>query len=180
MRHRKQGRKLNRTGEGRRALFRGLVANLFTVEPKEGAPRRIRTTIPKAKEARRLAERLITLGKRGTLHARRRALALLPSKRIVKTLFEDIAPLYKDREGGYTRVLRLTQHRVNDGADLCYLELVSGPVEPAAEAAEPAAPRRVETPAGEEAAAPAAEAPATSEEATTQEEASEGPGEPST
>jgi large subunit ribosomal protein L17 len=144
MRHRKSGRKLNRTGAHRTAMLRNMVASLFTVEAKEGQPRRVTTTLPKAKEARRLAERLITLGKKGDLHARRRALSLLQKKKVIKTLFEDIAPLYKDRPGGYTRILRLTKHRLGDGADLCFLELVSGPVEAAAKPAEPVAPRRAE------------------------------------
>jgi large subunit ribosomal protein L17 len=149
MRHLKAGRKLNRTGAHRTAMLRNTVANLFTVEAKAGQPRRITTTIPKAKEARRLAERLITLGKKGDLAARRRALSLLPKKAVVKQLFEDIAPLYKDRPGGYTRILRLTKHRLGDGADLCFLELVTGPVEAAAPPAEPVAPRRTEEPKAE-------------------------------
>lgn len=139
MRHRKKGRKLGRTSAHRKAMLRNLVCNLFVVAPKEDHPRRVTTTVPKAKEARRLAERAITLGKRGTLHARRRALALLQNKRVVKLVFEKIAPLYNGRVGGYTRILRLPKWRMGDGTDLCYFELVAGAVEPTA--AEPVAPR---------------------------------------
>ncbi|NQT88893.1 50S ribosomal protein L17 [bacterium] len=143
MRHRKQGRKLNRTGAHRLAMLRNMTCNLFNQSADEGKPRRITTTIPKAKETRRMAEKAITLGKRGTLHARRQALALLQNKRVVKTLFEDIAPLYIDRPGGYTRIMRLEKWRLGDGADLCYLELVGEPLEAKASASEPIAPRRV-------------------------------------
>jgi len=140
MRHRKKGRKLGRTSAHRKAMLRNLVCNLFATPAEESNPRRVTTTIPKAKEARRLAERVITLGKRGTLHARRRALTLLQNKRIVKRVFEEIAPLYNDRLGGYTRILRLPKWRLGDGTDLCYFELVSEAVEPAA--TEPVAPKR--------------------------------------
>ena len=139
MRHRKQGRKLGRTAAHRRAMVRNLICNLFLTTPGDDQPRRVTTTLPKAKEARRLAERVITLGKRGTLHARRRALALLQNKRVVKLLFEEIAPVYNDRPGGYTRILRLPKWRLGDGADLCYFELVAEPLEAAA--AEPVAPK---------------------------------------
>jgi large subunit ribosomal protein L17 len=153
MRHRKKGRKLGRTAAHRKAMVRNLVCNLFLAEPKEDGPRRVTTTVPKAKEARRVAERAITLGKKATLHARRRALTLLGSKRVVKTLFENIAPLYNDRNGGYTRIVRLARSRLGDGADLCYFELVSEALEAAAKAPEPVAPRVAEAPEPEEAAA---------------------------
>lgn len=140
MRHRKSGRKLGRTSAHRRAMLRNLVCSLFSLETEGDAPRRVTTTLPKAKEARRFAERLITLGKRGTLHARRRALSLLQNKGAVKLLFEKIAPLYNGRNGGYTRILRLPKWRLGDGADLCYFELVTGEVEPKAKEQEPLAP----------------------------------------
>jgi len=123
-------------------MLRNMVCNLFLAEAKEDQPRRITTTVPKAKEARRLAERVITLGKKGTLHARRRALALLRSKRAVKAVFDEIAALYNDRNGGYTRILRLAKSRLGDGADLCYFELVAEPVAATPGPAEPVAPRR--------------------------------------
>ncbi len=140
MRHGRKVKKLGRTAAHRNAMLRNLVAALFNATPDDNGLRRIRTTVPKAKAARRLAERLITLGKRGTLHARRRALALLPNKRTVKTLFEDIAPLYNDRNGGYTRIVRLPVFRRGDGAELCFLELVTGPAAPK-QKAEPVAPK---------------------------------------
>jgi len=120
-------------------MLRNLVSSLFLLEPKEGTPRRVTTTVPKAKEARRLAEHAITLGKRGTLHARRQALALIPRKEVVKTLFGDIAPQYSDRNGGYTRIVRLAKARIGDASELCYLELVSGPA--GAKPGEPVAPK---------------------------------------
>ena len=140
MRHRKGGKQLSRTDSHRKAMLRNLVCSLFLTEPAEGMPRRVTTTLPKAKEARRLAEQAITLGKAATLHARRQALALLANKGVVKSLFETLAPLYSARTGGYTRIVRLAKARVGDGADLCYLELIS---EGAAgqKPAEPVAPK---------------------------------------
>ena len=140
MRHRRKVKKLGRTAAHRKAMLRNLVCSLFLLKPKEERPRRVTTTIPKAKEARRVAERAITLGKRATLHARRQAITLLGRKGVVKTLFDDIAPLYNGRFGGYTRIIRLGKSRLGDGAELCYLELVSEPVEAAARPAEPVAP----------------------------------------
>lgn len=122
-------------------MLRNLVCSLFLVEPKEGMPRRVTTTLPKAKEARRLAERAITLGKKGTLHARRQALALLANKGVVKSLFADLAPFYTDRNGGYTRIVRLAKCRIGDGADLCYFELVSEAAMAGQKPAEPMAPK---------------------------------------
>ena len=117
MRHRVAGRRLSRTSEHRLALRRNLTAALIEHET-------ISTTPEKAKEARRLAERLITLGKKGTLAARRRALELLPDKRVIRKLFSEIAPRYTDRQGGYTRILRLGKPRVGDAAPQVIFELV--------------------------------------------------------
>jgi large subunit ribosomal protein L17 len=117
MRHRIAGRKLSRPTGHRKALLRNLVKALFTYES-------IRTTEAKAKEARRPAERMITLGKDGSLHARRQALAFLNDKRIVARLFEEIAPRYIGRPGGYTRIVKLGR-RNGDGAPIVQLELVS-------------------------------------------------------
>ncbi len=97
---------------------------------------RIKTTVTKAKEVRRLAEKIITLGKRGTLHARRQAISILKHADVVKLVFDDLAPRFKDRQGGYTRILRLGQ-RIGDAADVCYLEFLEG--QAAAEEAAPAA-----------------------------------------
>ena len=124
MRHRNANRKLGRRSAPRRALFRSLVAGLILAESKDGHAERIQTTPEKAKEARRLAERLITLGKKNTLAARRRALELLPNKRAVRKVFTDIAPRYADRQGGYTRILKLGKVRVGDAAAQVIFELV--------------------------------------------------------
>ena len=124
MRHRKSNRKLGRRSAPRKALLRSLVLGLFMAEPTKEHAERIQTTPEKAKEARRVAERLITLGKKGTLAARRHALEILPNKRAVKKLFEEIAPRYTDRPGGYTRILRLGRPRVGDAASQCIFELV--------------------------------------------------------
>ncbi len=97
-------------------MLRNLVTSLFEHE-------RVETTVMKAKEARRLAERMITLGKQGTLHARRRAASVLLKKSVVKKLFDEIAPKYVNRDGGYTRILRVG-YRKGDGAPLAFLELV--------------------------------------------------------
>lgn len=117
MRHRIAGRKLNRPTAHRNAMLRNLVKSLFTHEA-------IRTTEAKAKEARRPAERMITLGKDGSLHARRMALRYLNDKNIVAKVFDEIAPRYTDRQGGYTRILRLGR-RGGDGATITQLELLA-------------------------------------------------------
>ncbi len=116
MRHRKAGRKLNRTAAHRKAMLRNMVTSLFEHE-------RIVTTVPKAKEARRVAEKMITLGKRGDLHARRQAMAYIRSKGIVAKLFDEISSQYADRQGGYTRIIR-TGNRYGDAAPMAIVELV--------------------------------------------------------
>lgn len=116
MRHNVRGRKLNRTASHRRALFSNLTAQLF--EHKQ-----IITTLPKAKEARKFAEKMITLGKKGDLNSLRQALKFLRLKQAVFTLFNDIAPNYKKRAGGYTRVLKLGL-RKGDAAETAVLQLV--------------------------------------------------------
>lgn len=117
MRHLNAGRKLNRSASHRRALFRNLVTALLERE-------RIKTTDAKAKETRRLAERMITLGKEGTLAARRRALTFVQSRAVVKKLFDDIAPRFKERNGGYTRIIKIGI-RHGDAAPVSVLELVT-------------------------------------------------------
>ena len=116
MRHGKVHRKLNRTAEHRRAMFGNMCAALIKHE-------QITTTLPKAKELRPVAEKLITLGKRGGLHARRQAYAQLRDDVIVSKLFNVIAERYKDRQGGYTRVLK-AGIRYGDAADMAVIELV--------------------------------------------------------
>ena len=116
MRHRNTGRKLSRNTEHRRALLRNLVTSLILEE-------RIETTLPKAKEARMAVEKMITLGKRGDLHARRLAAGYCLTAAAVKKLFEDVAKRFGDRNGGYTRIVR-TGWRRGDGADTAVLELI--------------------------------------------------------
>ena len=117
MRHLNAGRKLNRSASHRRALFRNLVTALLERE-------RIKTTDAKAKETRRLTERMITLGKEGTLAARRRALTFVQSRAVVKKLFDDIAPRFKERNGGYTRIIKIGI-RHGDAAPVSVIELVT-------------------------------------------------------
>jgi large subunit ribosomal protein L17 len=117
MRHLNAGRKLNRSASHRRALFRNLVTALLERE-------RIRTTDAKAKEVRRLAERMITLGKDGSLAARRRALTFVQSRAVVKRLFEEIAPRFKERAGGYTRIIKLGNRR-GDAAPISVIQLTT-------------------------------------------------------
>lgn len=116
MRHRLDHRKLSRTASHRKALLRNLVTALFMHE-------RIETTVAKAKEARRLAERLITFAKRNNLHSRRLCAAVLFEPEAVQRLFDVIAPLYATREGGYTRILK-TRIRLGDAGQMALLELV--------------------------------------------------------
>ena len=116
MRHRNYGHKLSRNTEHRRALLRNLVTSLILEE-------RIETTVPKAKAARPIAEEMITLGKRGDLHARRLAAAYVMTAAAVKKLFDDVAKRYDTRPGGYTRIVH-TGFRKGDGADTAVLELV--------------------------------------------------------
>ena len=119
MRHRKNGRQLGRQTKHRWALFRSLVTSLLDHE-------RIETTEAKAKEIRGFTERMITLGKEGTLPARRRALGFLRSKAVVSKLFSDVAGRFKDRPGGYTRIIK-TRRRIGDGGEMVAIELVSRP-----------------------------------------------------
>ena len=109
-------RKLGRTSAHRKAMLRNLVTDLF----REG---RITTTDTRAKEARRQAEKMITLAKRGDLHARRQVLAYVYDETVVAKLFDEIAPKYEDRQGGYTRILKLGP-RQGDNAEMSFLELV--------------------------------------------------------
>ena len=111
-----QLRKLGRTTPHRRAMLRNLTTDLL----REG---RIETTVTRAKETRRMAEKMITLGKRGDLHARRQALAYIFDETVVTKLFEEIAPNYAERQGGYTRILKMGPRR-GDGAEMAIIELV--------------------------------------------------------
>jgi large subunit ribosomal protein L17 len=117
MRHRVAGRKFSRHSQHRKLMFRNMLVSLLEHE-------RIRTTLFKAKELRSIADKMITLGKKGSLHARRRAFALLRNETIVKKLFDEIAPRFKERAGGYTRIYRLGW-RPGDNAPLSLIELVT-------------------------------------------------------
>jgi len=116
VRHRKRGRQLGRNTKHRLALFRNLATSLMEHE-------RIETTEAKAKELRGITDRLITLGKQGTLHARRGALRVLRTKETVSKLFDDIAKRFPNRQGGYTRIIK-TRQRPGDAAKLVAIELV--------------------------------------------------------
>lgn len=116
MRHAIRGRKLGRTTAHRLALFRNQLQSLVKHE-------RITTTLPKAKELRPIFEKAVTQGKRGTLHARRRVRRWIPDRHLVQKLFDDIAPRFADRNGGYTRILKLGP-RKGDGAEMAIIELV--------------------------------------------------------
>ena len=119
MRHRKDHRKLSRTSSHRRALLRNLVTSLIEHE-------RIETTLAKAKEARRVGERMITFAKRGDLHARRHVARYVHGEDNVRKLFETVAPWYETRQGGYTRILKLGR-RLGDAGEMALLELVKSP-----------------------------------------------------
>lgn len=116
MRHKYSGRRLGRTSSHRMAMFRNMVTSLLQHE-------RIVTTTEKAKEARPIAEKMITLGKRGDLHARRQALSFIRSKDVVEKLFTEIKDKFDDRKGGYTRIIK-TGVRKGDAAEMAILELV--------------------------------------------------------
>ncbi|MEM6462864.1 MAG: 50S ribosomal protein L17 [Pseudomonadota bacterium] len=121
MRHRKSGRKLNRTSSHRKAMFANMAASLIEHE-------QIVTTVPKAKEIRPVVEKLVTLGKRGDLHARRRAIAKIRDIEMVRKLFDTIAPRYADRHGGYIRIMR-AGFRKGDNAPLAVVEFVDRDVD---------------------------------------------------
>ena len=116
MRHRKQGRKLNRTQSHRKAMFANMAASLIEHE-------QIVTTLPKAKEMRSFADKLITLAKRGDLHARRQAISKVRDVAMVRKLFDELGPRYQERKGGYTRVLK-AGYRYGDNAPIAVIELV--------------------------------------------------------
>ena len=153
MRHRVDTFKIGRSGAHRRSMLANMVSSLFL----HGE---IRTTLVKAKEARRVADRMITLGKKGDLHHRRLAVSHLRDKTAVKLLFDEIAPTYAGRNGGYTRIYKLGT-RIGDGSEMCILQLVEGDAkdEPKAKAPKAKAPKaeKAEEPKAEEAKAEKAE-----------------------
>ena len=123
MRHRNRHGKLGRTSAHRKALLRNMVTSLLEHE-------RIETTHAKARELRRVADKIITLGKRGDLHARRQALSVVRSREVTAKVFGELAERYRERPGGYTRVLKLRQ-RSGDAAPMSIVELVDGAAGPA-------------------------------------------------
>ena len=154
MRHNKSGKRLGRNSSHRKAMMRNMVTSLFAHE-------KITTTDIRAKELRKIADKMITLGKRGDIHARRQALQVIRDRKVVGKLFDLVAPRYKDRPGGYTRIIKLGQ-RAGDNASLSLIELVeeeftakprkAAPA-PKAEAKSAAAEPAVEEPPAVEAAA---------------------------
>jgi large subunit ribosomal protein L17 len=146
MRHQKNTRKLGRTSQHRDAMLANIVASLII-------HKRVKTTLAKAKAARPLAEKLVTLGKGGTLHDRRLAVAKIGQKDAVATLFKTIAPGFKDRKGGYTRIIKLGP-RQSDSAPVAFLEWVdyvvdaeAATVEKTAKAEKPAKAEKADKPA---------------------------------
>ena len=127
MRHRKKTIKLGRTGAHRNELLANLVCALIDTK-------RIKTTLPKAKAARSLAEKMVTLGKKGTLAARRQAISTLKQADSVKELFDNIAPTFAERAGGYTRIVKLGR-RISDSSEMVVLEWVDSVAAPAQDAA---------------------------------------------
>ncbi len=152
MRHRSAHRKLGRTTEHRISLLRNLAASLIS----HG---RIRTTEAKAKELRPFVEKLVTLGKVDSLHARRRALSILPRRDVVTKLFGDVSPRFSERPGGYTRILKLA-HRQGDGASMAFIQFVDYKFEGAAAGA----PGKADKPDKEARKKPEKEAKAKAEE----------------
>ena len=133
MRHRRNDIKLGRTSMHRTHMLANLVCSL--IEHNQ-----VRTTLAKAKAARPLAEKCVTLGKKGTLHHRRHAVSILRQEKVVKRLFSDIAPRFQQRNGGYTRIIKIGQ-RVGDAAEVALLLFVEGVAEPSAEPTEKKEPK---------------------------------------
>ena len=134
MRHQKAGKKLNRTGSHRNAMFRNMVTSLFT----HG---RIRTTHAKAKELTRWADHMITLAKRGDLHARRQALSVMRDKAVVHTLFEEAQNRFGERAGGYTRIVKIGR-RTGDAAPISLIEFVTAEEKEKRKKKKPKAPKK--------------------------------------
>jgi len=139
MRHQRSGKKLGRDAAHRKALYANLTGSLI----EHG---RVKTTLAKAKAVRPVAEKMITLGRRGDIHARRQALAYLRSQEVVHQLFAEVAPRFTDRPGGYTRIVKIGP-RPGDSAPMAYIELVD--YVPRAPAVPAAAPREAEPVAAE-------------------------------
>ena len=156
MRHRMTGRKLGRTSEHRLALMRNMSTSLFQYE-------RITTTVQKAKELRRFAEKLITISKKESLHARRQVLKHVHNREVVRKLFDTLSPRYAQRPGGYTRIIKLGP-RQGDNAEMAIIELVDAELTSTSSAPEPKAGK-----SKKKAASTAKEKPAEADETTDKE-----------
>ena len=167
MRHRKKTIKLGRTAEHRKALLANQVCSLIEHQ-------RIKTTLAKAKAVRPLAERMVTLGKNGSIHARRTALATLRQKRAVKKLFDDVAPRSAERNGGYTRIVKLGQ-RKSDSAPMAFIEWVDMTEVVEEKPAEEKKPKRKEPEPKPKKTEPEAAAPKEQEPAVEEEKPAEAP-----
>ena len=142
MRHNKSGRRLGRKPDHRQHMMRNMVTSFFEHES-------ITTTVTRAKELRKLVDKMITLGKRGDLHARRQALRVIRDPKVVAKLFEMIAPRYSDRPGGYTRIIKL-ENRQGDNAPMSIIELVEEGFEPKQKAEKTASEEPVAEKSGED------------------------------
>lgn len=142
MRHNKSGRRLGRKPDHRQHMMRNMVTSFFEYES-------ITTTVTRAKELRKLVDKMITLGKRGDLHARRQALRVIRDPKVVAKLFEMIAPRYSDRPGGYTRIIKL-ENRQGDNAPMSIIELVEEGFEPKQKAEKTASEEPVAEKTGED------------------------------
>ncbi len=149
MRHNKSGRRLGRKPDHRQHMMRNMVTSFFQNE-------KITTTVTRAKELRKLVDRMITLGKRGDLHARRQALQVIRDQKTVAKLFEMIAPRYATRPGGYSRIIRL-DNRQGDNAEMAIIELVEEEFTPKQKKVEPAVEQATSTPESSPAAEETAE-----------------------
>jgi len=169
MRHNKSGKRLGRNSSHRKAMMRNMVTSLFAHE-------KITTTDIRAKELRKIADKMITLGKRGDIHARRQAMQVIRDRKVVGKLFDLVAPRYKDRPGGYTRIIKLGQ-RAGDNASLSLIELVEEEFTAKPRKAAPAhkaeAKSAAAAPADEQAQAEESAVEASMEEAAVEEKAEE-------
>ena len=172
MRHRKHTFKIGKSGAHRKAMFANMLTSLFTHN-------RINTTVVRAKELRRWADKMITCAKIGDLHNRRKAIAVVRDIEAVRILFEEIAPKFKERPGGYTRIVKL-KNRKGDGAEICFIELVEEELTPKTKAAPAKKEVKAEAPAEEAVEAETTEeenAEAPAEVETTEEVKAEAPAE---
>ena len=172
MRHRKHTFKIGKSGAHRKAMIANMLASLFTHN-------RINTTVVRAKELRRWADKMITCAKIGDLHNRRKAIAVVRDIEAVRILFEEIAPKFKERPGGYTRIVKL-KNRKGDGAEICFIELVEEELTPKTKAAPAKKEVKAEAPAEEAVEAETTEeekAEAPAEVETTEEVKAEAPAE---